>query len=137
MRTRIPLLTGGLALLATAGAFQPLAAHETVKPAFTYAVPNVPGKTVTALVVTYKPGETSQPHRHGEAFVIAYVLSGAIRSRLEGGEEQVYKSGESWTEAPGAHHLVSANASQTKPASLLAIFVADANDKQLVTYDTP
>lgn len=115
----------------------PAAAHETVTPAFAHAIPNVPGKTITALVVTYQPGGTSMSHRHGSAFVVAYVLSGAIRSQLEGGEAKVYHAGESWTEAPGAHHLVSDNASQTEPASLLAIFIADSSDKKLVTYDKP
>jgi hypothetical protein len=31
--------------------------------------------------------------------------------------------------------MVSENASKTKPAKLLAIFVADDNDKDLVTWD--
>lgn len=112
-------------------------AHETITPAFAHAIPNVPGKTLTALVVTYKPGGTSLAHRHGSAFVVAYVLSGAIRSQLEGGQPKVYRAGESWTEAPGAHHLVSENASRTEPASLLAIFVADSSDTKLVTFDKP
>jgi quercetin dioxygenase-like cupin family protein len=137
MRTKLPLLLISVAALAMVSAFQVVVAHETVKPAFAYAIPNVPGKTVTALVVTYKPGGTSQSHRHGQAFVIAYVLTGAIRSQLEGGKAQIYHAGESWIEAPGAHHLVSDNASKTEPASLLAIFVADSSDKKLVTYDKP
>lgn len=137
MRIRLPLLLTGIAVLATMTTLQTVTAHETVKPAFAYAIPNVPGKTVTALVVTYKPGAMSKPHRHGQAFVIAYVLTGAIRSQIEGGEARVYRVGESWTEAPGAHHLVSDNASKTESASLLAIFVADSNDKQLLTYDQP
>ena len=55
-------------------------AHEAITPAFAHAIPNVPGKTLTALVVTYQPGGTSLAHRHGSAFVVAYVLSGAIRA---------------------------------------------------------
>ena len=106
-------------------------------PTCAHAIPNVPGKTLTALVVTYKPGGTSLAHRHGSAFVVAYVLSGAIRSQLEGGQPKVYRAGESWTEAPGAHHLVSENASRAEPASLLAIFVADSSDTKLVTFDKP
>ena len=137
MRTRLPLLLASIAVLATMNTFQTAEARESVKPAFAYAIPNVPGKTVTALVVTYKPGATSKPHRHGQAFVIAYVLTGAIRSQLEGSKSQVYHAGESWTEAPGAHHLVSENASKSEPASLLAIFVADSTDKKLLTYDQP
>lgn len=111
--------------------------HETVVPAFAHQIPTIPGKTITAAVVTYKPGGRSIPHRHGSAFVVAYVLSGAIRSQLEGAEAKVYHVGESWTEAPGAHHLVSENASKTRPASLLAIFIVDSGEKKLVTYDRP
>ncbi|HEY3596438.1 MAG TPA: cupin domain-containing protein [Paraburkholderia sp.] len=109
--------------------------HEAIKPAFQTPIANVPGKTMTALVVDYKPGGKSLPHRHGEAFVVGYVLQGEIRSKVNDGEERVYHAGESWTEAPGAHHVVSENASKTKPAKLLAIFVADDNDKNLVTWD--
>ncbi|MDR6494047.1 quercetin dioxygenase-like cupin family protein [Paraburkholderia terricola] len=111
------------------------ATRETVTPAFAEAIANVPGKTMTALVVEYVPGGKSAPHRHGQAFVVAYVLSGAIRSRIDNGEERVFHPGESWTEKPGAHHMVSENASDTEPAKLLAIFVADTKDKNLVTFD--
>lgn len=137
MRAILPFLVIAIAALATMTTVQTVTAHETVKPAFAYALPNVPGKTVTALVVTYKPGATSKPHRHGQAFVIAYVLTGAIRSQIEGDKAHVYHAGESWTEAPGAHHLVSDNASKTESASLLAIFIADSDDKKLLTYDKP
>ncbi|OLL31349.1 cupin [Burkholderia sp. SRS-W-2-2016] len=111
------------------------APHETITPAFAVPIANVPGKTMTALVVDYAPGGKSGPHRHGHAFVVGYVLSGAIRSRVDNGAEHVYHAGESWTEKPGAHHRVSENASATEPAKLLAIFVADTNDKNLVTFD--
>lgn len=139
MNTRPMITPFMLAALLAAGAAASsttAAGHETITPAFAHEIPNVPGKTITALVVAYRPGGTSASHRHGSAFVVAYVLSGAIRSQLEGGKAKVYHAGESWTEAPGAHHLVSDNASRTKPASLLAIFIADSNDKQLVTYDS-
>jgi quercetin dioxygenase-like cupin family protein len=111
--------------------------QETVKPAFAHPLPNVPGKKVVGVLVTYVPGGVSKPHRHGNAFVVGYVLSGAIRSQLEDGSSRVYHAGESWSENPGAHHVVSENASPTDPASLLAIFVVDANQKELVTYDAP
>jgi quercetin dioxygenase-like cupin family protein len=109
--------------------------RESITPAFQTAIANVPGKTMTAIVVDYKPGGVSLPHRHGEAFVVGYVLQGAIRSKLNDGDKRVYHAGESWTEAPGAHHVVSENASKTQPAKLLAIFVADDNDKNLVIWD--
>ncbi|ALE54725.1 cupin domain-containing protein [Paraburkholderia sp. RL17-368-BIF-A] len=114
---------------------QAAAAAETITPAFAEAIANVPGKKMTALVVDYAPGGKSSPHRHGKAFVVAYVLSGAIRSGVDGKEAQVFHAGEHWIEKPGAHHTVSENASDTEPARLLAIFVADTNDNKLVTLD--
>ena len=54
---------------------------------------------------------------------------------MNDGPEKVYRAGESWAEAPGDHHLVSANASDTQPARLLAVFVVDTDEKNLVTPD--
>ncbi len=39
----------------------------------------------------------------------------------------------SWSEAPGAIHSISRNASKAEPAKLLAVFVLDTNDKVLTT----
>jgi quercetin dioxygenase-like cupin family protein len=111
--------------------------HETIAPAFRHALPNAPGKVINSVVVSYQPGQKSLPHRHGEAFVVAYVLEGAIKSGVNGAPAKVYKAGESWTEQPGDHHTVSANASETEPAKLLAIFIADQGQKELVTFDKP
>ncbi|PQV53191.1 cupin domain-containing protein [Paraburkholderia sp. BL21I4N1] len=120
---------------APAAASTVTAPRETIAPAFVEPIANVPGKTMTALIVDYAPGGKTPAHRHGQAFVIGYVLSGAIRSQVNGGETHVYHAGEHWTEKPGAHHTVSENASDTEPAKLLAIFVADSKDKDLVTVD--
>ncbi len=92
---------------------------------FSAQLPNVPGKTLTAVVVEYRPGGSSPAHRHAGS-VFAYVLSGQIRSENSAtGLARVYRSGEGFFEPPGSIHLVSANASATEPASLLAVFVAD------------
>lgn len=114
---------------------EPAAPRETITPAFAETIANVPGKKMTALIVDYAPGGKSPAHRHGQAFVVGYVLSGAIRSQVNNGEEKVYHAGEHWTEKPGVHHTESENASATEPARLLAIFVADSKDKDLVTFD--
>lgn len=92
---------------------------------FSGELPNVPGKTLTAIVVEYAPGGSSPAHRHAGS-VFAYVLSGQIRSENSAtGPARVYRAGEGFFEPPGSTHLVSANASDTEPASLLAVFVAD------------
>jgi quercetin dioxygenase-like cupin family protein len=98
---------------------------DDVHPIFSSALPNVPGKALTAVVVNYAPGGTSPAHHHAGS-VFAYVLSGAIRSQVTpDGAPKVYHAGEAFFEPPGSSHLVSENASATEPASLLAVFVAD------------
>jgi quercetin dioxygenase-like cupin family protein len=121
------LRRAGLAGAAALGLVGVAGAHDAgqEKPVFSTTLPNVPGKSLTAIVVTYAPGGASPRHRHAGS-VYAYVLSGAIRSENSAtGPARVYKAGESFFEPPGSIHLVSENASATEPASLLAIFVAD------------
>ena len=70
----------------------------------TELLPNVPGKRITVTVVSYPPGEKSGVHRHPGS-VVAYVLSGAIRSENSAtGPVKVYKAGESFFEPPGSRH---------------------------------
>ncbi len=66
---------------------------------------------------------------------MAYVIFGSIRSQLEGAPARVYRAGETWTEAPGAHHSISENASATEPAELIAVFLLDTQDGPLTTDD--
>ena len=89
-----------------------------------YALPNVPGKRVTVVRVAYGPGGFTPPHRHAGS-VTAYVTKGQIRSQLNGGPLGTFEVGQSFFEPPGTTHLVSANASNTEPAELTAVFVAD------------
>jgi quercetin dioxygenase-like cupin family protein len=101
------------------------AGDEESRPVTTEKLPNVPGKSITAIVVNYAPGAGSVKHHHAGS-VFAYVLSGEIRSENSAtGPAKVYKAGETFFEPPGSEHLVSENASATEPASLLAVFVAD------------
>jgi quercetin dioxygenase-like cupin family protein len=97
-----------------------------------HALPNVPGKRVTIVRVTYGPGGFTRPHRHAGS-VTAYITKGEVRSQLGGGPLETFMAGQSFFEPPGATHLVSANASSTEPAELIAVFVADEG-AQLTTY---
>jgi quercetin dioxygenase-like cupin family protein len=107
---------------------------ETVTPHLERAIPNIPGKSLVALVVDYAPGSASRPHTHAKsAFIFAYVVSGAIESQVNDEPRRVYCAGESWYETPGSSHRVSRNASPTEPARLLAVFVVDTDDKTLTT----
>jgi quercetin dioxygenase-like cupin family protein len=102
---------------------------ETVRPVFERAIPNIPGKSLIAVEVTYPPGGKSAPHLHTKsAFIYAHVLSGAIRSQVDDEPAKVYQVGEGFYENPGSHHRVSENASASEPASLLAVFITDPTD---------
>jgi quercetin dioxygenase-like cupin family protein len=103
---------------------------------FERKLPNVPGKSLVAVEVVYPPGGASPPHRHPtSAFVYAYVVSGSIVSAVDGEPPRTYHAGESFYEAPGAHHRISRNASSTKPAKLLAVFVEDSGSGRLTLPD--
>jgi quercetin dioxygenase-like cupin family protein len=133
-RTSLPAVAMLLAITGTV-AWPRLAAAtgDQVQVVFSQKLPNVPGKTLTALAVEYAPGGTSKPHHHA-GVVFAYVVSGTIRSQVDEGEARVYHAGQSFFEGPGAHHVVSENASRSKPAKLLAVFVAD-DGADLTTFD--
>jgi quercetin dioxygenase-like cupin family protein len=105
---------------------------DTVEPISSHALPNVPGKRVTIVRVFYGPGGFTKAHHHAGS-VTAYVTKGEIRSQLGGGPVETFKVGQSFFEPPGAIHLVSANASNTEPAELIAVFVADEG-AQLTTF---
>ena len=106
--------------------------QDVVEPISSHALPNVPGKRVTIVRVFYGPGGFSRPHRHAGS-VTAFVTKGEIRSQLGGGPVGTFAVGQSFFEPPGSTHLVSANASTTEPAELIAVFVADEG-AQLTTY---
>jgi quercetin dioxygenase-like cupin family protein len=47
------------------------------------------------------------------------------RNDAQPGPVTIYRAGDSFYEAPNGRHLISANASQTEPATFLATFVCD------------
>lgn len=139
LKTLCASLFGALLLAPVAGA-QPAPQNSAETPVVTAVFDeptNTPGKSMEAVTVNYPPGSKSAAHRHpNSAFIMAYVISGAIRSQVEGEPARVYQAGETWSEQPGAHHTISENASSTEPAVLLAVFVVDTGDGPLTVEDT-
>jgi quercetin dioxygenase-like cupin family protein len=104
-------------------------------PVFKHDLPNLTMDDweVTVSHVDYPPGRVGATHHHA-GFVLAYVLEGAVITKISGqGEEHTYTTGQMFYEQPGATHEVSKNASQTKPAKLLAMIFA----KKGSTLTTP
>lgn len=104
-----------------AQAAEPPGAVET--PVTQQPLPNMPGSSLTAVVVQLPPGARVPAHHHA-GFVFAYVLAGTVRSQLNGGAATDYGVGQSWVEPPGTEHTLTANPSVTDPARLLAVFIA-------------
>ncbi|MCV9960296.1 cupin domain-containing protein [Pararhizobium sp. BT-229] len=131
------------AVLATLIVAQPLfmpptygGERESVTTVFEHDLPNAPGKKLVALVVNYGPGGKSDAHTHAKsAFIYARVLSGEIKSKVNDEDEKVYKVGEQFFELPGSSHKVSENASETDPASLLAVFIVEKEDEPLTSLE--
>ena len=78
------------------------------------------------------PAGSPPPHRRGVG--PGLCARGCDRSKVNDGPVTVYQAGESWVEPPGAAHSVSANASASEPARLLAVFVAE-DGAELTTFD--
>jgi quercetin dioxygenase-like cupin family protein len=139
---RTLLTATGLVATALAAAFTlPASAQQDdhagakVTVVYDHPLPNVPGKSIKGVLVEYGPGGFSPSHTHpSSAFIYATVLDGAIKSQVNDGPVKVYHAGENFSENPGDHHGVSANASTTKPARLLAVFVVDTGEKNLTTW---
>ena len=79
---------------------------------------------VTAIEVSYGPGEGSAAHRH-PGITLAYVLEGEVVSKVGDDPERTYKAGEMFVETPNQVHAVSRNASTTRHAKLLALLLAE------------
>ena len=114
---------GGLLIPAIAAAQKSETGRKAV---FQHDLPNLTlaGWSVTAVEVSYGPGESSAAHRH-PGITIAYVLEGEIRSKVGDEPEKSYTAGQMFLETPGQLHSVSRNASSTRPARLLAILLAE------------
>jgi quercetin dioxygenase-like cupin family protein len=113
-----------LLLILSAPALAAEAPAAKVSPLTTQALANAPGQSLTAVTVNYPPGGKSAAHRHpGSVFV--YVVSGKVRSLVStNGPVKVFGPGETFFEPEGSTHMVSENASDSEPASILAVFVA-------------
>ncbi len=88
-------------------------------------VAEFPGHELTMIKVSYPPGGSSMPHRH-DAYVLVYVLEGAIEMQVRGGPLRTVKAGETFVEHPAEVHQVSRNASKDAPATFLVVMLKES-----------
>ncbi len=132
-RTLHRFAVGALSAAALAAAFgmgavmgqQPMPATK-VTALMKQAIPEYPGHEVTMLTLDIPPGGGSAPHRHPGHHIFGYVLEGAYKIKLDDGAEKTLTAGETFYEAPGRLHAVSRNASETAPAKVLVVILAES-----------
>lgn len=109
---------------------KPLMAEETITPIMSHDLAGVSGKQVLMYTVAFPPGFSSPVHRHN-AQVSVYVLEGSVVMQVKGGKELTLGPGQSFYENPNDIHVVSRNASTSKPAKFL-VFLINKKDAPLV-----
>jgi quercetin dioxygenase-like cupin family protein len=101
-------------------AAEPLAASVT--PLMQKDLPDYPGKEMMMITVSYPPGAVDPVHRH-DAHAFIYVLEGSIVMGVRGGKEVTLTPGQTFYEGVNDVHTVGRNASKTKPAKFLVVFL--------------
>ena len=110
----------------------PLIAQEPkVTPVMTKELSDIPGKELVVITVEYAPGGADIVHRHN-ADATVYVLEGSVIEQVKGGKPDTLTAGETFFEGPDDIHIVGKNASDTKPARILAILVKKKGAPALV-----
>ena len=111
-----------IAVCVLAGQLAPAAPPGDVKEMMSKPLPDIPGKEGQLLTVTYPPGGSDEIHRHN-AHTFVYVLEGSVVMQLKDAEAVTLKAGETFYEGPKDVHLVSRNASDSKPAKFVVFLV--------------
>ena len=119
LKSLVPAVLIGCGSLATFAADAPGA---VVSPLMTKALSDLPGKEAVMITVEYPPGSVDPIHRH-DAHAFIYVLEGSIVMQVKGGKEVTLTPGQTFYEGPNDVHTVGRNASTTKPAKFVVVFI--------------
>ena len=114
------LISASICLSGTFAAAADNAAKVT--PLMSRDLPDYPGKEGLMISVEYGPGGSSPVHKH-EADAFVYVLEGSIVMQLKGEKEVTLSPGETFYEGPSDIHLISRNASNSKPAKFIVVLL--------------
>ena len=121
------MLAGAMVAIAVAAASsQDQPAATKVTSLMKQVLPDVPGREALVITLDIPPGGGSAAHRHPGHHIFGYVLEGTYRIKLDQGEERTLKKGDTFYEAPGQLHAVSANGSRTESAKVLVFILAES-----------
>ena len=97
-----------------------------ITPLMKQVIADFPGHEVTMITLDFPPGSGRLPHRHPGHHTFGYVLEGTYKIKLDDGPEKLLVKGQTFYEAPGQLHAVSRNASDTEPAKVLVVMLAES-----------
>jgi quercetin dioxygenase-like cupin family protein len=117
-----PILALAFLIASSLTPISPLMAQETITPLITKDLAGLPGQQALMYTVDFPPGFSSPVHRHN-AQVSVYVLEGSVVMQVRGQKEVTLGPGQSFYEDPNDIHVVSRNASSTKPAKFLVFLI--------------
>ena len=98
--------------------------NATVTPLLTTALSYDESKELSLITVEYPPGGSTPAHTH-HAQALLYVLEGSIVMQVRGGASVTLSAGQTWYEGPNDVHVVSRNASSSRPAKYVVFMVKD------------
>ena len=103
-------------------AVTPPMVQETITPLITKDLAGCSGEEALMYTVDFPPGFSRPIHRHN-AQVSVYVLEGSVVMQVRGQKELTLQAGQTFYEDPNDVHIVSRNASSTKPAKFLVFLI--------------
>jgi quercetin dioxygenase-like cupin family protein len=110
----------------------PVMAQEAkVTPLMSKDLADIPGKESLMITAESPPGGSDPIHRHN-AHTFVYVLEGSVVMQVKGGKEVTLTPGQTFYESPDDVHVISRNASSTKPAKFLVFLVKEKGAPVLV-----
>jgi quercetin dioxygenase-like cupin family protein len=98
---------------------------------FKRAHPELSDKEVLVKRIELQPGASAPPHVH-PGMVVGYVERGSIEFQLKDGPLLKLKTGDTFFEPPGAHHMVAKNLDPANVAVIIA-FVENPKGAPLST----
>ena len=122
LKTLVPVVVVACSSLTAPSAH---AVDAVVTELMTKALSDFPGKEAQMITVEYPPGSVDPVHRH-DAHAFLYVLEGSIVMQLKDGKQVTLTPGQTFYEGPNDVHVIGRNASTTKPAKFIVVFIKKA-----------
>jgi len=111
-----------------------VAEEGVVRPLLSKDLAGDPARDVSMITVEYAPGGSTPVHTH-HAQAMVFVLEGSIVMQVKGEAPVTLGPGQTFYEGPDDVHLVSRNASRTKPARFVVFLVKDKGAPILTPVD--